>query len=199
MPKIVDHEQRRTELAQAAVELVRSQGVAALSVRNLAQASGWSAGAVRHYLPTHRDIVALVSEHVRAGFERRLTAVEPSGDPSDQLLALLRAVLPLDDDARELSQVWFAFLGAEVHQEQGAGAMVYDELAGLFTDFFAACQRDGQLLVDSPQQAAITLQAQLDGLTVHLLLGRITREQALAALGAVTGCVVRRPASSSQG
>ena len=42
MPKIVDHEQRRTELAQAAVELVRSQGVAALSVRNLAQASGWS-------------------------------------------------------------------------------------------------------------------------------------------------------------
>ncbi|GAA1395137.1 TetR/AcrR family transcriptional regulator [Luteococcus peritonei] len=199
MPKIVDHEQRRAELAQAAVELVRSQGVAALSVRNLAQASGWSAGAVRHYLPTHRDIVALVSEHVRAGFERRLAAVEAPGDPAAQLLSLLRAVLPLDDQSRELSQVWLAFLGAEVHQEQGAGAMVYDELAGLFTDFFTACQREGQLVGESPRQAAATLQAQLDGLTVHLLLGRVDHDQALAALDAVVGCLVRRPASAAQG
>lgn len=185
MPRIVDHEQRRAELAQAGVTLVRNQGVAALSVRNLAAESGWSAGAVRHYLPTHADIIGLVAAHVAKGFEARLRAVPQMDDPVDQLRALLQAALPLDQESRELSQVWFAFLGAEMHQEHGAGALVYDELAALFTRLFSSHQAAGMLRVDDPRQAAATLQAQLDGLTVHLLLGRRTGEQALAALDVV--------------
>ncbi|MEL4359273.1 MULTISPECIES: TetR/AcrR family transcriptional regulator [unclassified Luteococcus] len=182
MPRVVDHDQRRAELASAAMELVRQQGVAALSVRNLAAASGWSSGAVRHYLPTHRAMVELVCEHVATGFERRLRAVPPQEDPVVQLRELIRAGLPLDEESRALSQVWFAFLGAEVHEEQGARAMVYGELAELFVGYFTRVQQAGFLLAGDPRAAAVATQAQLDGLTVHLLLGGIDEAQAMEAL-----------------
>lgn len=182
MPRIVDHDQRRAELARAAMRLVRERGVGALSVRNLAQESGWSAGAVRHYLPAHRDIIELVAGRVRSGFEQRLMAVPVQQDPAAHLRGLLGAALPLDAESRELSQVWFAFMGSEVHDAQGVGALVYDELAALLTDYFTGCQERGFLRVSSARQATVALQAAFDGLTVHLLLGRVDGDEAMAAL-----------------
>lgn len=192
MPRIVDHDARRDELARAGIELVASRGVAALSVRNLAAASGWSAGAVRHYLPTHADIVALVSDRVRSDFERRLEAVPESSDQVEMLRALLRAGLPLDAESQQLSRVWFAFLGAEMHQGSGASALVYAELFAALVGFFELMQQSGRLAVDSPVHAARTLQAQFDGVTVHLLSGHLQQGEALATLDQVLASLLTR-------
>lgn len=190
MPRVVDHAQRRTDLVRAAVELVRDRGVGALSVRNLAAASGWSAGAVRHYFPSQQELIEAVVRYVRDGFEARLLAVAPDPDPLGHARALLRAGLPLDDESRVLSQVWFAFLAAEAHRPGGAGELVYDELAAALEGMFVLLPRE-RLAVATPRQAALTLQAALDGLTVHLLLGRVTPAEATEAIDHVLAGLVR--------
>lgn len=182
MPRIVDHDQRRAELGRAAMHLVCSEGVAALSVRNLARESGWSVGAVRHYLPTQRETVELTCNQVREAFGRRIRAVPECPDAIAWLREALRVSLPLDQESRELSQVWLAFMGAEVHRGLGAEALVYDELSGLFERLFEDFAAEGRLLVDDPRRAAVALQATFDGLTLHLLLGRLDECQAMAAL-----------------
>ena len=48
MPKIVDHETRREEIAEALWRVVRRDGVRAASVRTIAAEAGWSPGAVRY-------------------------------------------------------------------------------------------------------------------------------------------------------
>lgn len=193
VPRVVDHDERRMELTRAAMALVRDEGLAALSVRGLAAASGWSPGAVRHYLPTHQSMVDAVVEGVRSGFEARLLAVAPQPDPLEHARALLRAALPLDDESRELSRVWFAFLGSRAHLADGAGLIAYDELAGLLQDMFAGFQRAERLRSTTPRGAAVTLQATLDGLTIHLLMERVDADEAIAALDRALDQLVDRP------
>ena len=59
MPKIVDHEQRRREVALAAARIIIDSGRSALTVRNVAQATGWSTTVVSHYFD---DIAELFYE-----------------------------------------------------------------------------------------------------------------------------------------
>ncbi|MGB3635817.1 MAG: TetR family transcriptional regulator, partial [Rubrobacteraceae bacterium] len=69
MPKIVDHEERRRELAEAVWRVILRDGVEGVSVRNVAAEAGWSTGALRHYVGTKEDLLAsatqLLDERVR--------------------------------------------------------------------------------------------------------------------------------------
>jgi AcrR family transcriptional regulator len=48
MPKVVDHEQRRGELAAAVWSLASREGLEAVTVRRVAEEAGWSTGALVH-------------------------------------------------------------------------------------------------------------------------------------------------------
>lgn len=52
MPKIVDHDQYRKELTQAALKVFAKSGYANVSMRSLAVALGVSTGTLYHYFPT---------------------------------------------------------------------------------------------------------------------------------------------------
>ncbi|NLZ97477.1 MAG: TetR family transcriptional regulator, partial [Micrococcus sp.] len=49
MPKIVDHEQRRRELAQAIWSIIALRGLSAVTLRSVAAEAGVSMGTVQHY------------------------------------------------------------------------------------------------------------------------------------------------------
>ena len=66
MPKVVDHEQRRRELAAAVWRVIGREGVAEVSIRAVAAESGWSTGALRHYFATRAELLAFACEEVIA-------------------------------------------------------------------------------------------------------------------------------------
>jgi AcrR family transcriptional regulator len=58
MPAVIDHDARRTALAEIAADLVANGGAEAATVRAVAAAAGFSTKAVTHYFPDKRALLA---------------------------------------------------------------------------------------------------------------------------------------------
>ncbi|GAA4007159.1 TetR/AcrR family transcriptional regulator [Allokutzneria multivorans] len=111
MPKIVDHEQRRRELASAVWAVVRRDGVAAASVRAVAREAGWSPSSVQYYFATQDELLTFAMRMTVDGAEQRLR--EDSANPEDPrslVFTTVERLLPLDSDARVATELWVAFL-----------------------------------------------------------------------------------------
>ncbi|MDR7273738.1 TetR/AcrR family transcriptional regulator [Catenuloplanes atrovinosus] len=102
MPRIVDHDQRRRELAAALWRVIGREGTGAVSVRAIAAESGWSTGAIRHYFSTQAELLTfaahLMMERVPARIREHLA--DPSLTPFARVLAVLEELLPLDEERR---------------------------------------------------------------------------------------------------
>lgn len=194
MPRIVDHEARRQELVLATWSLIREGGLAELTIRNLAAESGWSSGAVRYYLATRDEILDLAAREVNAAFERRARSVPDCDDPLEHLRSVIRAILPLDQASRDLCEVWLAFAGDSANRRarQRALDLIHDDLVDYLRGALTAMAADGHTLTLPVEQAARSLHAQIDGLTLHLLLDRVDAETALVSLDATLHQLVRR-------
>lgn len=199
MPRIVDHDQRRAELTEAVWSLIREQGLAGVTLRNLSRRSGWSSGAIRHYLPNREAILGFAAGQIGERAWQRVQAA-PAGDgPFQGLLNRLEVTLPLDDEGRVWLEVWLAFVGAAVSDQDFADAqgVLYRDLNAVFVEALGQFARQGWLPAHTPQTAATELHALLDGLSVHLLLRQITPEQARETLRATLGRMLVQPDASA--
>jgi len=57
MPRIVDHEQRRAEITEAAALLIAEGGLEAATIREIARRSGHSKGIVEHYFDGKQELI----------------------------------------------------------------------------------------------------------------------------------------------
>ncbi len=111
MPKLVDHEQRRSELGAAVWRVIRRDGVEAASVRKVAQEAGWSAGALRHYFSTQTELLSFAIQMVVERIDARVGALAPPADSREAVEQRLHELLPLDKERRAENEVWLAFTG----------------------------------------------------------------------------------------
>lgn len=174
MPKVVDHEERRAELAAALWRIALREGFDAVSVRAVAKESGWSAGALRHYFPDKTAMVLFAVDHaVRAVRERVEAANAAAGGLSPEFVREhLEQLLPLDDERRPESEAWFALV-VLAHRD-AAAAERRAEVDGLIRDSVesavAALAELGALGAGrAPADEAARLHALLDGLVLQLL------------------------------
>lgn len=174
MPRVVDHGQRRDELVDAAWQLIAEDGLGGVTIRRLAERSGWSSGAVRHYLPTREAVLEAAAQRVGAVIEERVRSVKATA-PLDALAGVLAAVLPTDPRSRRASEVWLAFVGRAISDPAIADAqgILYRDLNQLLVDLLTALAAIGYRVDGGAASAASELQALVDGLTVHVLLGRV--------------------------
>ena len=111
MPKIVDVDQRRSELAEAAARVIARAGVDGVSMRDIAAEAGWTTGTLAHYFTNKRELLDFT---LRASIERRSARRSERNDlsPADALRATLESALPTDDDTRVHWLVTVALAGA---------------------------------------------------------------------------------------
>ncbi|MGW7364341.1 TetR/AcrR family transcriptional regulator [Streptomyces sp. NPDC054841] len=85
----------RARLVEVGVDLVTTEGIQALSLREIARRAGVSHGAPRRYFPTHLELLSAIARRGFAELARR--AAEAIGDghasPRAQLMALCRSYL----------------------------------------------------------------------------------------------------------
>ena len=112
MPKLVDHEQRREELAAAVWRLAAHDGLDAVTIRAVAAEAGWSTGALHHYFGDKEELLLFAFRTVADRVARRVAeARESAAEPLELARELLAMGLPLDADRRDETRLWFAFLG----------------------------------------------------------------------------------------
>lgn len=117
MPKIVDPQVRRRQVADAVFRVVARDGVAEASLRNVADEAGLAIGSVRHYCGTHQELMAMVLQALQHSFESRferhleeLQSIRPgSADYRRLLERVLAEFLPLDQARRRETAVWLEF------------------------------------------------------------------------------------------
>ena len=194
MPRVVDHRQRRDELIDAVWKLIIERGLPGITIRAVAERSGWSSGAVRHYLPTRDAILDAAAQRVGELIEQRVRAVDVTAPPLEVLSGVLIAVLPTDEASLRASEVWLAFVGQAVSDRAIADAqgILYRDLNRLLVDLLTGVAAIGYHLDAGPDATASELQALVDGLTVHVLLGRVEPARAEAVLRAAVHRLVTR-------
>ncbi|MEH1164288.1 TetR family transcriptional regulator C-terminal domain-containing protein [Micromonospora sp. CPCC 205539] len=181
MPKKVDHQERRTLIADALMRVAADQGLEAVSLRHVAAQAGVSAGMVQHYFRTKDEMMAFALSVVRERSQLRVTeAVARLGAaPAPKLLlrTMIAALLPLDEGTRDDGRVALAFLAYTAVRPAAAPGLRADTVQ--LTGFIASLlpSRDADV-------AAAGLLALMEGLGVYLLGGQYTEEQALGALDA---------------
>ncbi|HEY0689581.1 MAG TPA: TetR family transcriptional regulator C-terminal domain-containing protein [Kribbella sp.] len=173
MPKIVDHDVRREEIARALWRVVRRDGLRAASVRTIAAEAGWSAGAVRYYFPDQGGLLSFAMDLVSRRVYERVSAIKPKGNPTEIALRYLEEVIPLDDERQAEFEVWLSFV-AQARAESGATGLrehldpVQDSLRDLCRNLLNGLAESGALRADlALELEAERLHALIDGLSLH--------------------------------
>jgi len=107
MPKIVDHEQRRDEIALIACRVVARYGFEQATIVRIARAAGCTTGMIAHYFETKQDIILAALRLILRRIEERLSQAEGASG----LLTLLSEALPIDETRYIECAVWMAFWG----------------------------------------------------------------------------------------
>jgi AcrR family transcriptional regulator len=191
MPKLVDREQRREELASALWRLVLREGIEGASLRRVAAEAGWSTGSLRHYFPTQSELLAFAMELVMQRVTARVGAHRLSGDLRETAERLVREVLPLDAERHAEAQIWLAFT---------ARSLVEPELRELrdraHLGLRSLCTSAVELLgASDAAREGERLHALVDGLALHAVLDPATTTPArqLELLGAQLDALAAQP------
>lgn len=109
MPKIVDHDQRRDEIAQAACQTVAKYGFEQATVARIARAAGYTTGMLAHYYESKQEIILAALRLMLLRIEHRLTRERQSDQAN--LLDVLSEALAIDDQRFAECAFWMAFWG----------------------------------------------------------------------------------------
>lgn len=125
MPRYADHEERRDELADTVREIILEHGIEKVSVRSVAERSGWSVGAIRYYFPRQEDLLVHALERTSHRAVGRIVSGEYShpDDPLERVVRIVKAVAPIDDDTRKDMRIWMAFLERGLSDARTAAIM----------------------------------------------------------------------------
>lgn len=111
MPKVVDHDERRSEIVRALWRVIARSGMDAASVRTVAAEAGWSLGAIRYYFKTQDELIRFAAEAMLTAAEQRVYLLLDARDPGPaRCRELLEQLLPLDPDRTAEVRVWLAMV-----------------------------------------------------------------------------------------
>lgn len=108
MPKVVNHEERRTTIGRAMARLIEREGIHAVSVRSVAAEAGLGPSTLRHYFPSSEEMLAYTIALVCSDQEVRLSAAEQTGNARGSIRSAWLQALPLDAARRTETHVWLA-------------------------------------------------------------------------------------------
>ena len=110
MPKLVDHAQRRDEIALVACRVVAEHGFDQASMVRIAREAGYTTGMLAHYFDSKQEIIIAALRLILRRIDERLSRAAGSNTRPD-LLALLTEALPVDEQRRTECAFWTSFWG----------------------------------------------------------------------------------------
>ncbi|MCR6483112.1 TetR/AcrR family transcriptional regulator [Amycolatopsis sp. OK19-0408] len=188
MPRQVDHDQRRVQIAEALQRLTTRAGLEGVSLRHVAAEAGMSMGSVQHYFKTKDEMLLFALEHRHKLRSERIRAkVLASGPPTPRsiLRACLVEILPRDPESEGDYLIGVAYFIRAVADP--AMAKVFGEGMPELLAFFADQVRQAQSAGDVPAWAdpaaeASVLWAIADSQGSEILMGHRTPAEAVSTV-----------------
>ena len=128
MPKIVDHDARRRDIADAVLRLVARDGVRGASLRSVAAETGCSTGMINHYCGDKQALLLTALREATRRVAERMTSIQHLESGTDRIRSLLEAGLPLDDERAANCRIFY-HLAAEGFSD----SQLASELANYYT------------------------------------------------------------------
>ena len=193
VPRRVDHEERRRQIADALVRTAATRGLHATGMREVAGEAGVSLRLVQYYFGTKEELLLAAMQRLAAQFSDRVLAriqrVKETGSPAsprDVIAAILTEGLPADDERRTFTLVYTAYLALSLTDP----ALAISPLArnsSVVIDVVAAQLRAAQAAGDmpaglDPDLEAISLLTMSAGLGTSVIADQSSAGQAQAVI-----------------
>ncbi len=95
MPRRIDPQRRRTEIADAAMRVIARSGVAALTLRSLAEEMNGSITLVTHFVANRSSLFETIVDELIAGYDAEIAELERGVEGYARLRRFLEWLLPL--------------------------------------------------------------------------------------------------------
>jgi AcrR family transcriptional regulator len=190
MPKVVDHEQRRRQIADALLRVAGARGLHQAGLREVAAEAGVSVRLIQYYFGTKEQLLLYATQYLAARlgerWQVRLQAVGAGAGPRAIIEAILAVALPDDEDSRVFHVIWTSYLALSLTDPGlDLGPLVRD--SNVVIDVIAAQLRKAQEAGQLPsgtdtRMEATSLVALSAGLSNSVLIGDRDAAQAWAVI-----------------
>jgi AcrR family transcriptional regulator len=173
MPKVVDHDERRRELAEAVWRVIDCEGDRGLTMRRIAEESGWSLGVITHYFPSKHALMlfafTLMMQRDATGFREEMQRRRGL----DALAAALRRNLPLSETDLAWTRVWLTSVAQALSRQDFL--QMHNREIDLWRDDIRSLIEQAQSLGEAdrgldPDLETDLVGALIDGLAMHAAL-----------------------------
>lgn len=180
VPRIVDHDERRRQIADALLAVAARDGHESVSSRAVAKELGIATGALWHYFDGFDDVVRAAAAEVTRRTDERITAATDGLRGLPRLEALMREVLPVDERTRTEARVVVGFWGrlAALAPTPDAGAPTLATWQDRIRDALEEAVTDGELRPETPTGDLLAL---LRSITYGQQVVEVTEPQPPAA------------------
>jgi AcrR family transcriptional regulator len=193
VPKRVDHEERRRQIADALLRTAALRGLHATGMREVAAEAGVSLRLVQYYFGTKEELLLAAMQHLAAQFvgrvQARIKRIKETADPvnpRDIIAAILTEGLPADDERRTFIVLYTAYFALSLTEPALASAPLVRNSSAVI-DVVAAQLRAAQAAGGTPAHLdpdleALSLLAMSAGLGTSVLGGQSSPAQAQAVI-----------------
>jgi AcrR family transcriptional regulator len=193
VPKRVDHEERRRQIADALLRTAAARGLHATGMREVAAEAGVSLRLVQYYFGTKEELLLAGMQHLAARFaDRAMTRIRRAKETGGQagpravIAAILTEAVPADDERRTFAVLNAAYFALALTDPALATAPLARNTDAV-TDVIAAQLRSAQAAGDTPARLdpdaeALSLLAMSAGLGNGVLAGQFPAEQGQAVI-----------------
>jgi AcrR family transcriptional regulator len=194
MPKIVDHDERRRQIATVVSDIAADRGLSDISFREVATRAGVSVSLVQHYFGDKANLLKTTlefqSEAMNIHVARELAKLGTDPDPIDIIRSVARAFLPLDDVSRRSMLVYHGFAATALTDETLRDSGMFTNgraLIAFFATQLAHAGTDDTRRRLDPETEATVLLSLLLGLSIAVLLEQTSPAEAVTVLEAHLG------------
>ena len=166
VPKLVDHDVRRREIAQAVWAVIAERGIEGVTLRCVAAEAGVSVGRIQHY---HASREELIRDSCRELLKAATQRFEAAGDatPVERLRRLILGRIPTTPEFAIGTSIWLAYEAKSV-DDPVIAELVQRGHAGGVRETAALLGECG--VADAPA-FALRLMATAEGLAIRVLVG----------------------------
>jgi AcrR family transcriptional regulator len=109
MPKKVDLKKRHEDLARAAVLAICKNGLNDVTLASVAKESGWSIGALTHYIKSKDELLMMAAEYANRELLQRMQPIRAKYKGLEALRHAAYLALPYNQQIPGIRNIWFGF------------------------------------------------------------------------------------------
>jgi len=171
MPKKIDHDARRRDIARAAISVIGEQGIDNTRLIDVARAANATTGTITHYFEDKDAVLLAALDHV----SQNILAMLRTPEKPEDLVELTSLILPVDEANMRDWRVWMSFFSRAIGDPALAriNKAYYDEFRDGLAAIIRYQQREGLLAAHiDPAVTGDAIISIIDGFCIRATLER---------------------------